>query len=96
MLAGWVPSRYRTGRPKGHLMADTATLPKPVLKPGRVYLAHDRFVCATSRCAGMTALYTGRTADGARVRMVDAQDVDEWAEYDMGPLTCECGAQVAL
>lgn len=70
-----------------------ATQPAPVLKPGRVYLAHDRFVC--TKCAGQTALYTGRTIGGARVTPVTAADIAEWATYDMGPLACECGAVTA-
>lgn len=66
-----------------------------VLEDGKVYAAGDRFVCATGRCAGMTALVTGETIDGDRVREVTAADVAEWATYDLGPLKCECGAVTA-
>lgn len=66
-----------------------------VLDPGTVYLCGDRFVCGTSRCAGMTALYTGHGLNGEKVRPVDGRDVREWATYGLGPLVCECGAQTA-
>lgn len=37
----------------------------PVLRPGVLYFAHDRIVCATIRCAGSCALFTGVTTGGA-------------------------------
>ena len=65
----------------------------PVLRPGRVYLAGDRFVCCAMRCAGQTALYTGETYDGIPLRPVRGADVIELASIRPGtPLTCECGA----
>jgi hypothetical protein len=61
------------------------------LKDGAVYLAHDRYVCAETRCAGMTAAFTGETINGARLERMTTADVAEWATYDLGPLVCECG-----
>lgn len=70
--------------------------PEPFIKPGQMYVAFDRNVCDSLRCAGNTALYAGRTIDGVRLYKVRAADVAEWAEYgDLGPMTCECGAKVA-
>ncbi|MFE6508076.1 hypothetical protein ACFVBP_10435 [Nocardioides sp. NPDC057764] len=68
---------------------DTANTPKPALLRGRLYLAHDRFVCAD--CAGITALHTGRTIGGAPLSPVTTSDVREWVGYDLGPLRCEGG-----
>jgi hypothetical protein len=64
----------------------------PVLQADAVYIAHDRTVCANSSCAGATARYTGRTIGDATLLRVTTADVAEWAAYDLGPLTCECGA----
>lgn len=72
-----------------------ATTETHVLREGVVYLAFDRFVCASVRCAGMTALATGTTIGGARVTPVTEADKREWATYDLGPLTCECGSVTA-
>lgn len=66
-----------------------------ILKPDTVYVAHDRFVCASTSCAGVTAAMSGETIGGAKLRPVDAQDVAEWASYDLGPLQCECGKVIA-
>lgn len=71
------------------------TMVQSVLKPGTVYAAHDRFVCASTGCAGCTAAASGVDIGGARLRELDAQDIAEWASYDLGPLTCECGAVTA-
>lgn len=65
----------------------------PVLAEGRVYLAHDRFVC--TKCAGSSALFTGVTIGGAPVTPVTEADKREWATYGLGPLTCECGSVTA-
>lgn len=69
-------------------MATTNT-PKPALQHGRLYLAHDRIVCAD--CAGMTALRTGRTIGGAELAPIAAGDVREWVGYGLGALRCEGG-----
>lgn len=67
----------------------------PVLKPGTIYYdaALGEFLC--DRDAGTTALYTGKTIGGQKLRPIDARDVAEWATYGMGPITCTCGAQQA-
>jgi hypothetical protein len=56
-----------------------------------IYVASDRFVCSRPGCAGSTALATGHDIDGHKLRPVDHDDLREWASYDLGPLTCECG-----
>ena len=66
------------------------------LEVDRIYSAFDRFVCGRVQCAGMTAVHTGTTTDGFPLRPITADDVHEWARYDLGPLTCECGAVLAL
>lgn len=66
-----------------------------VLAEQAVYVAGDRFVCASTRCAGVTAVTTGRDIDGHKLRKVNAQDVAEWATYDLGALRCECGSVTA-
>jgi hypothetical protein len=68
--------------------------PTPVLMPGTVYVAHDRFVCDNVSCAGMTALFTGQTIGGAPVNRVTLADVRDWYGYDggsLGAFSCECG-----
>lgn len=77
------------------MITETIATPEPVLKSGIVYQAGDRFVCAASRCAGMTALYSGRAIGGAKLRKVSKRDVTEWAGYGLGALKCECGAVTA-
>lgn len=67
----------------------TISTPKPALLQGRLYLAHDRFVCVD--CAGITALHTGRTIGGAPLSLVTTSDVREWVGYDLGPLRCDGG-----
>lgn len=76
-------------------MSTEATRLRVILKPETVYVAHDRFVCASTRCAGVTAACTGVTTGGAKLREVDAADVIEWAQYELGALRCECGAVTA-
>ena len=66
-----------------------------VLNENTVYVAGDRFVCASIRCAGSTAVASGRDIDGHKLRPVTERDVREWASYDLGPLSCECGQVTA-
>lgn len=74
----------------------TSTMPAPILKADRLYLTPaGEFVHGEARCAGMTAVYTGQTIDGGPASPITADDVAEWAGYDMGPLTCTCGALTA-
>ena len=68
------------------------TTTKPVLQPDTLYLAHDRFVCARTACAGSAALHTGVTISGAPVTKVTEADRIAWESYGLGPATCECGA----
>jgi hypothetical protein len=65
------------------------------LRNDRVYLAHDRFVCGTVRCAGASALFSGETTGGAPVTPVTVDDVREWASYDLGEAICQCGRLTA-
>ena len=68
---------------------------KPVLRPGVLYLAGPNIVCASTRCAGSTALYSGRTIHGVRLSKVTRADIAEWATYGMGPMQCMCGSVTA-
>jgi hypothetical protein len=69
----------------------TETTHSASLRYATIYVAFDRFVCASPRCAGSTALATGHDIDGHELRPVDEADLREWAGYDLGPLKCECG-----
>lgn len=71
----------------------TAREPKPVLRSGAVYMGDGgRLACASVRCAGSSALYTGRDLSGHRVTRATVAHVAEWQTYDLGPLRCECRA----
>lgn len=67
------------------------TEPSKKLHDDVIYYAYDRFVCSNTHCAGATALYTGKSLDGHRLRKIDQRDRDEWATYGLGPIRCECG-----
>lgn len=72
-------------------------LPEPVLDAGTVYATFDRFVHGETRCAGMTAVFTGTDLNGHRVRKVTAADVREWAKAGLGDeVRCECLAMAAV
>jgi len=58
-------------------MPENYVMPKPVLKPGILYLAYDRYVC--TECCGQNALYTGKTIHGCKLVKVPHKG------------TCECG-----
>ena len=65
------------------------TTPRPVLVPGAIYWADGgRRVC--SRCAGASALYTGRDISGQRVERITVEDVLAWPD-DLGILQGEAG-----
>lgn len=66
--------------------------PPPVLRPGVLYIAHDRFVCDSIQCAGASALYTAVTIGGAPVAPMRADDLREWGRLTDDPARCECGA----
>lgn len=72
--------------------ARAAEVSPPVLRDGVLYLAWDRFVCASASCAGYTARYTGVTIGGAPVEPVTAEDAAVWEAEGLGPAICECGA----
>ena len=42
------------------------------------------------RCAGQSALYTGRDLSGQKVERITVEDVRAWPE-DLGVLRCETG-----
>jgi len=65
------------------------------LKDGVIYATHTTFVCSSPRCCGTTALLTGFDLGGYRLRPLDEADIAEWESYDLGPLHCECGKEVA-
>ena len=70
-------------------MTHTST---PVLKPGILYLAGDRFACI--ECAGGSVLYTGRTIHGVKVRQMTPRDIAVTAAEFTAvglELSCECG-----
>lgn len=64
------------------------TAPKPVLKPDTIYLG-DNGMAICCKCAGQSALYTGRDISGQKVMRVRPEDLAEISETSMA---CECGA----
>jgi len=61
-----------------------------VLKPNTIYLADNgRAIC--SKCAGSSALYTGRDISGQRVYECTEKDAAEWLVMMGKELTCEAG-----
>lgn len=51
--------------------------PKPVLKEGALYWADNgRIVCR--KCAGCSALYTGRDISGQKVTRITVDEVHGW------------------
>jgi len=70
-------------------MASRETTPRPLLREGALYWADNgRVICA--RCAGQSALYTGRDISGQRVERVTLEDVRAWPD-DLGSLRCASG-----
>ena len=68
--------------------------PKPVLDAETLYATYDRFVCGTTPCAGITAVFTGVTITGWPVTPVTPLEVAIWPE-NLGPVVCECGRLTA-
>lgn len=65
-------------------------MPKPVLKEGALYWADNgRIVCR--KCAGCSALYTGRDISGQKVARVTVEDVHGWHQTlgESADLTCQ-------
>lgn len=64
--------------------------PRKVLTEGALYFADNgRIICA--RCAGVSALYTGRDISGQRVSRVTVEDAKEWQDGTGQPIACESG-----
>jgi hypothetical protein len=64
--------------------------PTPVLREDRLYITEDRLVCGRPRCAGMTALYTGRTIGGYLIRPLGEADGRLYEARNVNPV-CVCG-----
>ena len=70
-------------------MASRETTPRPLLREGALYWADNgRVICA--KCAGQSALYTGRDISGQKVERISVEDVRAWPD-DLGVLRCELG-----
>lgn len=70
-------------------MAARDATTRPLLREGAVYFADNgRRICA--KCAGQSALYTGRDISGQKVERVSVEDVRAWPD-DLGVLRCESG-----
>lgn len=67
--------------------------PKPKLVAGVVYSGDNgRLFCV--RCAGMTALFSGRDLSGQRVYAMTQADADSWLAVMGNELACESGCTV--
>jgi len=61
--------------------------------PGRLYFADNgRLIC--SKCAGMSARYTGRDISGQRIQVLGAADILECSTYMGRRVVCECGGTI--
>ena len=61
----------------------------PLLGEGALYWADNgRVICA--KCAGQSALYTGRDISGQKVERITVEDVRAWPA-DLGTLRCASG-----
>jgi hypothetical protein len=70
------------------MAARDATM-RPLLREGALYWADNgRRICV--RCAGQSALYTGRDISGQKVERVTVEDVRAWPD-DLGVLRCASG-----
>ena len=68
--------------------------PKPVLKDGVVYSSDNgQMIC--SKCAGQSALFSGRDISGQKVRRQTAADARAWFAFFGKPLKCERGCTEA-
>ena len=65
------------------------TTPRPVLVEGALHWADNgRVICA--KCAGQSALYTGRDISGQQVERITVAEVRAWPD-DLGILRCASG-----
>lgn len=72
------------------MTARNNTDPRPLLREGAVYWSDNgRRICA--RCAGASALYTGRDISGQAVERATLRDAVEWLSSLGSPLACEQG-----
>ena len=70
------------------MAAHDATM-RPLLREGALYWADNgRVICA--KCAGQSALYTGRDISGQKVERITVDDVRAWPD-DLGVLQCASG-----
>ena len=70
------------------MAARDATM-RPLLREGALYWADNgRRICA--KCAGQSALFTGRDISGQKVERITVEDVRAWPK-DLGVLRCEAG-----
>ena len=69
-----------------------ATLTKALADAAVYFGDNGRAMCSEIRCAGVTAATSGRDLSGQRVVRATTDDVTEWGTYDLGALSCECGA----
>lgn len=60
--------------------------------PGEIYIAWDRLVCLTVRCAGYKVVATGVTVGGAAITRLTDEDAIDWEAQLGQPARCECGA----
>ena len=68
--------------------ANDATM-RPLLREGALYWSDNgRVICA--KCAGQSALYTGRDTSGQKVERITVEDVRAWPD-DLGALRCASG-----
>ncbi len=64
--------------------------PQPKLQGGVVYSGgNGRLICC--KCAGQSALYTGRDLDGTKVLAITPDQFPMWAEAFGPSLSCEEG-----
>lgn len=69
----------------------TTTMPT-TLADHAIYIGDGgRLLCNALRCAGSTALATGRALSGQTVERLDVAAVKEWLSYGIGAPRCECG-----
>lgn len=65
------------------------------LDAGRLYIGDNgRLTCASLRCAGSSAHFTGHDLSGQKLALMTRQDCAEWTEALGAPPSCEtCGAE---
>jgi hypothetical protein len=64
--------------------------PKPVLKDGVIYSSENGMLIC-KKCAGQSALYTGRDRSGMKVRAVPRSENEAWRAFFGKDMTCERG-----